>query len=227
MEAGLTGLEIDGLAGSGVHADLEIDHAVFAEGGDHLPVAGIERDHAIAGGDVDHAVVALAVAPERKSASGELARRNGGTVAFAHAVHPDHLARSGLQRDDGPARAGGCIDDAVDHQWRAFQLVFGARAEVVGFKPPRDFEFAEVGRVDLIQRPIPGARQISGIGWPLGVFGAPLAPGRHGQRGYADGQRPDRNQIAAPFAHSLSPPVRWAAFYYTGAPENKTHPNGR
>ena len=72
------------------------------------------------------------------------------------------------------ARAGGRVHHAVDHERRAFQLVFGARAQVVGLEAPGDFELAEVGRVDLIERRVAVVAQVAGVGRPLAVLGAQL-----------------------------------------------------
>ena len=53
---------------------------------------------------------------------------------------PDQFAGLCIQRDHGAARAGRGVDHALDHQRRAFQLVFGPRAEIVGLESPGDFE---------------------------------------------------------------------------------------
>ncbi len=66
---------------------------------DRLAGLGVQLDQAIAGGDVEDAVVALAVGPIRDAAAGKLARRDGRALAFAQAVDPDQLAGLGIQRD--------------------------------------------------------------------------------------------------------------------------------
>ena len=80
MQADFTGGEIDllvdaGLADhAGIGADLEVNHAMIAEAVDRLAGMGVEFDQAIAGGDVDDAVIAIAVGPVGDAAAGELAR---------------------------------------------------------------------------------------------------------------------------------------------------------
>ena len=77
------------------HADLEIDDALVAERGDGLAGLGVERHEAIAGRDVDHAFVALAVGPVGHAAARKLARGPArGALAFVHAVDPLLLARA-------------------------------------------------------------------------------------------------------------------------------------
>ena len=49
----------------------------------------------------------------------------------------------------------GRVQHALDHERRPFELVLGERAEVVGLEAPGDFQLAEVGGVDLIQRRVP------------------------------------------------------------------------
>ena len=134
---------------------------------------GVQRHELIAGGHVDDAVVALAVGPVGQAAAGELTRRPArGALAFVHAVDPLLLAGSGVERDHGAPGAGRRVDHPLDHHRRAFELGLGARAEVVGLEPPRDFHLAEVGGVDLIERRVLAAAQIGGVHRPLAVLGA-------------------------------------------------------
>ena len=134
--------------------DLEVDDAVGAEAGDGLAGLRVERDQAVAGGDVDDAVVTLAVGPVGQAAARQLARRPArGALALVQAVGPLDLAGApDSTRDHRAARAGGRIEHALDHDGRAFELGFGTRTEVVGLQAPRDFQLAEVGAVDLIER---------------------------------------------------------------------------
>ena len=104
-------------------------------------------------------------------------------------MHPQQLASGRIERDGGAARSGGGVDHAVDHQRRAFQLVFGAIADAVGLETPRHFELVEVGSVDLIERPVAGAGEIRRVGRPLGVLGMPLCGGSAGGNDEGRGQR--------------------------------------
>ena len=54
----------------------------------------------------------------------------GATVprcAFILAMDPQQLAGGRIQRDHRPPGSGGGIENALDHQRRAFQIVFRAR----------------------------------------------------------------------------------------------------
>ena len=86
-------------------ADLHVDDAVGAEAGDRHAGLRVQRDQAVAGRDVDDAVVTLAVGPVREAAARELARRVDGARAFLLGVHPDQLA--GLARRARPP-SGAC-----------------------------------------------------------------------------------------------------------------------
>ena len=171
------GVQTD-LAGDEVHrlivVLLQIDDAVFAEARDRSAGFRVERDEAIARRDVEDPFFA-AVGPVRQAAARELARRGFAALAFVLAVHPQQLAGCRVERDDGPPRAGGRVDDAVDHQRRRFELVLGPRTEAVGLEPPRDLELAEVVGVDLIERRIPRVAEVGAVGRPLAVFRARLA----------------------------------------------------
>src|SRR5271165_1511020 len=98
---------------------LEIDRAVFAEAGDGDAGFRVERDQAIARGDVEDALFAVA-GPVRQAAAGELARGGASAIAFVLEMHPEHFAGRGVERYDIAARSGGGVDDAVDHERRAF-----------------------------------------------------------------------------------------------------------
>src|SRR3954466_11134626 len=107
MPADLPGLEIDLLPGAEGDAALQIDDAVLAEAGDRRAVVRVERDQAIAGRHVDHAIVAAAITPVRQPAAGELTRRHPGALALAQAVRPQQLAGPAVERHDRAARAAG------------------------------------------------------------------------------------------------------------------------
>ncbi len=138
---------------------------------------GVELNQAIAGGHVEDAVVALAVGPVGHAAAGKLAGRDGGAISFPHAVGPDQFAGLGVERDHGAPRAGRGVDDAFDHERRAFELVLRARAKIVGLETPGHFELVEVRRVDLIERRIFGAFEIGGVVRPFAVLGGWLTRG--------------------------------------------------
>ena len=118
----------------------------LAEAGNRLAGVRIQLDQPVAGGDEHDAVVALAIGPVRDAAAGELARRDRGAIPFAQTVDPHLLTGLRVESDHGSARPAGGVEHALDHEGRSFQLVFGARAEVVGLEAPRDFELAEVAR---------------------------------------------------------------------------------
>ena len=110
------------------------------------------------------------IASAQQPAPGKLADCRGSALAFTFPVDPQQLARDRIQRDRRAARPRGGVDDAVHHERRAFQLVFGPVADAVGLESPRDFEFAEVRRVDLIERRIARALQIRVVMRPFAVL---------------------------------------------------------
>src|SRR5262249_10882738 len=115
-------------------------------------------------------VVAAAVGPIRDAASRELARRDGGAVALAELVDPELFTRLCVKRDDGAARASGGVKDAFhDKRW-AFEFVLGPGTQVVGFEAPRDLEFVEIRRVDLVEWRVLRALQIRGVIGPVAVL---------------------------------------------------------
>ena len=199
VEPDLAGLEIDLLALAEDRALLHVDDAAFAERRDHRAGLRVERDQAVAGRHVEDALVAFAVGPVRHAAAGQLARRDRGAVAFAVAVRPDQLAGPAVERDDRAARAGGRVEHALDRERRAFELVLGARAEVVGLEAPRDLELVEVGGVDLIERRVPGAAHVGRVVGPVAVLRArhpgrlARGPGGHPERARRE-QRPRRRR---------------------------------
>ena len=84
-----------GLAGhAGIGADFHIDHAVIAEGFDRPAGMGIEFDQAIAGGDVEDAVIAIAVGPIGHAAAGKLARRDRRRARLHPCYRPISVRRS-------------------------------------------------------------------------------------------------------------------------------------
>ncbi len=178
LEVGLLAVDHD--------ADLEVDDAVLAEARNRLAGLRVERDEAVAGGDVDDAIVTLAVGPVGESAARQLARRPArGALALVHAVGPLQLAGARLHRDHRAARAGRGIEHPLDHDGRAFELGFGTRTEVVGLQAPRHFELADVAAVDLIERRVLRAAEVRGVHRPLAVLGARHRAGLAGdERGH-------------------------------------------
>ena len=177
VDADLTGFEIDLLAFSFHDAELQVEDAALAERRHQRAGSGVQLDHLIAGRDVDHALIALAVGPIRDPATRELPRRNRGAPALTEAVGPDHFARPAVERDDRSAGAAGGVQHALDRQRRALQLVFGPGAQVVGLEPPGDLELVEIRAVDLVERRIPGALHVRGVVRPVAVSGRGLARG--------------------------------------------------
>ena len=143
VEPDLAALEIDLLSLADHGADLHVDDAVLPERRDGDAGLRVERDEAIAGRDVDDAIVALAVGPVREAAARELPRRVDGARAFLLGMHPDQLAGLRVERDHRSPRAAGRVDHALHHQRRPLELELGARAEVVGFEAPRNLELVE------------------------------------------------------------------------------------
>ena len=188
MQPDLAGLEVDLLALAEDGALLHVDDAALSKRRNHRAGPGIERDQAVAGRHVEDALVALAVGPVRHAAARQLARRDRGAVALAVAVRPDQLTAAAVERDDGAAGPGGRVEHAPDRERGAFELVLGARAEVVGLEAPRDLELVEVGGVDLIERRVPGAAHVGRVVGPVAVLRArhpgrlTLGPGRHPDR---------------------------------------------
>ncbi len=89
-------------------------------------------------------------------------------------MYPQQFAGGCIQRDHRTARARSGVEDAIDHQRRAFQLEFRTVAEVVGLESPGDLEFVEIGGVDLIERRVAKIAEVAGIGWPLSVANSGL-----------------------------------------------------
>ena len=142
--------------------------------GDRLAGARIERDEPIAGRHIEDSLL-LAVAPIGQAAARQLSRRGLAASAFVLAVHPQHLAGRGVERDHRAARAGGREQPAVDHQRRRLELVFRSRAEAVGLESPGDLELAEIVGSDLIERRIARVGEIAAVGRPFACGAARLA----------------------------------------------------
>src|SRR6185295_16221570 len=105
MQTDLAALEVDLLAFADERALLHVDDAVLAEAGHRHAGLRVERHEAIAGRDVDDALVAFAVGPVREAAAGELSRRVHRARTLALRVHPNQLTGLAVQRDNGSPRA--------------------------------------------------------------------------------------------------------------------------
>src|SRR5205085_121217 len=147
MQSDLTGRQIDLLAGSGDSALLEIDDTVLTEWLHRRTGLRVERDEAITGRHVQHAVLTLAVGPVRQAAAGELSGRGNGARAFELGVHPDQLARVGPERKYGPPRPARGVQHPLHGERRTLELELRTGAKIVGFEAPRDLELVEIGRV--------------------------------------------------------------------------------
>ena len=147
---------------------LQVDDAVRSEPGDRLTGARVERDEPVAGRDVEDSLL-LAVGPIREAAARQLSRRRLAASALVLAVHPQHFAGRGVERDHRASRAGGREQPPVDHQRRRLELEFRPRAETIGLESPGDFELAEVPGVDLIEGGIARVAEIAAVGGPFAV----------------------------------------------------------
>ena len=93
MQADFAGRQVDLLERRLVIAsDLQVDHALIAEAVDRLAGLGVQFDQPVAGGDIENALIAIAVGPVGNAAAGKLARRGGGARAFLHAMDPSQFA---------------------------------------------------------------------------------------------------------------------------------------
>ena len=203
VDANLARLEIDLLALAFHDAEFQIDDAVLAERRHRRAGLRVQFDEPIAGRHIHNALVALAVSPVRNAAAGELARRYGGALAFAHAVDPDDFARLAVERHHVAPRAAGGIEHPPNRKRRPLQLVFGESPEIVRLEAPRHLELAEVRGVDLIERRIPRPSDIRRIVRPISILRR-RQTGRLGLKPY-DRQH-ERQRNAAGCSRHLLPP---------------------
>ena len=173
------------------------------------PIAGarVERDHLIARRHVDDAFV-VAVLPVREPAARELPGRDLAALTFVEPMNPQELAVTGVERDDGAARARRRVDDAVDHQRRRLKIELAIRAETVGLEAPRDLEPIEVARIDLVERRVTRVAEIAAVGAPLAVRRPALRQHRERQRHHRD----DGNNDSHPPNSRHGRPLRLAVF---------------
>src|SRR5262249_34724548 len=96
-------------------------------------------------------------------------RRDARATAFTQTVGPQELAGFSVERDHGSTRAGGRVQDAVDGERRAFELVLRARTEHIGLEPPGDFEVLEGRRVCLSERRVFRALYVGRVMRPVAL----------------------------------------------------------
>ena len=130
----------------------------------------VERDELIAERHRENALVAAPVGPVRHAPPRQQAWRGSRALAFVDPVHPQQFAGRRIDRHGVASRSDRGVQHAVDHQWRGLEIEIGTDAEDIGLEAPGDLQLAEVPGVDLIERRIPGARQIAAVGAPLAVF---------------------------------------------------------
>src|SRR5205814_813652 len=75
VQTNFAGFQIDRLAIAVDDALFQVDDAVRPERADHRAGFGVQLDQAIAGREIDDAIVAPAIGPKRHPAAGELPRR--------------------------------------------------------------------------------------------------------------------------------------------------------
>ena len=155
---------------------FQVNYAVGAECAHRDSGFGIQRNQPVANGDVENSLV-LAVGPVRHAMAGKLPRSVFGAHAFVLAVHPDQLARRGVQADDRAARSSRDIELPFHHQRRAFILIFRPRAKDVRLDAPCNFQPVKVGSVDLIERRVSRVPEVSPVGAPLAILRAGLRVG--------------------------------------------------
>src|SRR5205809_7677937 len=93
---------------------LQIDDPAPTEAGNRGARFCVERDQSVSGGDVQNSLL-TAVGPVREPATRQLTRCRLTALALSLAVHPDQLTCEGVERGDGPSRAGRRISDATYH----------------------------------------------------------------------------------------------------------------
>ena len=176
---------------------VEIDHALVAEVRDRVAGRGVERDEVVALGDVDDAVVALAVGPVgHPAARAGPHRRDVPALALVEAVHPQRLAGGPVDRHHVTPPAGGRVEHAVHRQGGRLVVEVEALAEVVRPPAPRDLEVGDVVAVDLVERGVLRAADVAPVVAPLTVL-RPLLRRGGDARSEPDGYD-DRNAPHAP-----------------------------
>ena len=119
--------------------EFQIDDAIFAEPRYRHAALRVQRDHLVAGRDVDDPFLA-SIGPVGQTAPGELARCRFAAFAFGDVMHPQQLAGLRVKSDGGPTSARCHVQHTMEHQRRGLQVVFGTWAQRIGPESPRDIE---------------------------------------------------------------------------------------
>ena len=123
--------------------ELEINDAILPEAGHRHASFSIQADQPVTWSDIEDSFF-LSIGPIRKPTTGELSWRGCTTGAFVFSVHPEQFAGGGVKGDSRSSCSGRGVQNAVNHQWGAFQLVLGAVPEDVSLDAPRHLEIIEV-----------------------------------------------------------------------------------
>ena len=159
--------------------ELEIDDAMAAEGRNRDTVLRVQRYESVAERDIVNAFLPT-VGPVGQAAAGDGARRVVTSYAFDFAVHPAEFPGGRIDRNNIAPRASRGVEDPVRHQRRAFEIVFGKRAERDGFESPGQFELIEIGGVDLAEGRVSGMAGVAAVGVPFASGRAFLRKAVHG-----------------------------------------------
>src|SRR5262245_16240223 len=170
MHADFTALEIDLLVDAAHDADLQIDRAVAAERGDKRTGLRVQLDETVPGRNEYDAVVAPAIAPVREATPRQLSWRKSASLALSKTLRPNQLTGLRVQRHNRAACTSRRVEHTVDHQRRALEFVFRERAEGIGLEPPCDLELPEVRSIDLAERRVPRASQVTVVVRPLAIL---------------------------------------------------------
>ena len=153
---------------------FQVHNAVFAKRRNAPSGLRVQTNQAVAGGHIKNALF-VAVGPVRQPAPGKLPRSRAAALPFVLPVYPQQFAGLRIQRNHRAPRSRRRVKNAIHHQWCAFELVFRPVAEIVCLHAPGNFEVAEIGGIDLIQRPVTRARDVCSIRSPFRVLRMPLS----------------------------------------------------
>ena len=165
VQAHFAGHKIDLL----VQPALQVDDAVEAEVGNLVAGRGVERDQLVSRRDVKNASGAPIV-PVGQASARQPARRLLPALSLVEPMHPEQLARHGVECRHRAPPARRRVHHAVHHERRALEVELGPRTETVGLEGPGQFEIVEVLRRDLIERRVAGTGQVAAVGRPLLVW---------------------------------------------------------
>ena len=160
-----------------IQAFSEVDDPVPPEIRVGLSCLRVDRHHEVRRRDEEDALV-LAVRPIRQAAARRLTRRAIAALAFFEAIDPERLAGLGVDRYCGAARAGGRVQDPVHHDRRRSEVDVRAGAEIVPVPAPFDLELRDIVSVDLVERRVARAAQITAVVRPFSILGSVLGEKR-------------------------------------------------